>query len=276
MAKKNKSGNSKVVPILVLAAILGGGYYVYTNYVSSEKRLTQSDDTVFDVLVKPIPSEDETDGLESEDSEFSVDLEMNDQILDGQDIGTVEHSDEGTTAESAHKDQSKRTSSKASTATKSKNAYVDEYGNVIYTQPNGVAPIKYKTARMGRWGYSVKYPSFLSKQTHSSDGSTFEDNKKRKLATYATWNVLNESISDLYNKDFPGIKSVSYKKMLRKQNAYVKSGYTKDNRIFYLKESIIEKDGQEVVVTLIYYYPKSDSNQATKVVNEVFGTFPIL
>lgn len=253
MARKKTSGTNKVVPIVVLAAILGGGYYLYTSDNSSDSQLSMPGEGVSDELVQPVQNEVQAGDSMAIDSVALVDTIAVANAITDEAVGNASKNDSKATA---------------------KNAYVDEYGNVIYTQPNGVAPIKYKTAMMGRWGYSVKYPSFLTKPSHGSDGSSFEDGKGRKLATYATWNVFNESISELYRKEFPDVKTVTYKKLFRKEKTYVKSGYTKDNRIFYLKEAIFEKDEQEVVATLIYFYPKSDSKQADKVIKEIFGSFP--
>ena len=249
MARKKNTTN-KVVPVVVLAALLAGGYYWLTSDANDAGLSFPSESTSDTIMHKSLDSVEEENivGQDSILSELSKSEELNKKDSEGRAISPKHQS--------------------------AKNAYVDEYGNVIYTQPNGVSPIKYKSAMMGRWGYAVKYPAFLTKVNHSSDGSTFEDGKGCKLATYASWNVFNESITDLYRKDFPDVKSVTYKKLFKKQQTYVKSGYTKDNRIYYLKESIFEKDDQEIIATLIFYYPKSFSNQADKVVKEVFGTFP--
>lgn len=248
MAKRKKSSN-KIIPVVALAAIIVGGYY-----------WLKSDDSPIDGL--DIPGIFATDSTEVTDTsaDSTVDELLSiegDSVLADSILSSAPQNETNVTSEG-----------------KAKNAYVDEYGNVIYTQPNGVSPITYKTAKMGRWGYSIKYPTFMTKTNHSSDGSSFEDKRGLKLATYASWNVFNESITDLYHKDFPGTKSVTYKKLFKKQNTYVKSGYTKDNKIYYLKEAIIVKDEQEVVATLIFYYTKSYEKDADKVIKEVFAAFP--
>ena len=256
MARKKKSTN-KVVPILVLAAILGGGYYWLMNDSKGGFGLTLPGESSADSVSSSQPA------MLPEDATDTVGF-VADSVLQNQ------------TEPSTHSADENRAAIERKSA--GKNAYVDEYGNVIYTKPNGKDPITYKTYRQGRWGYGVKYPSFLTKESHaqSSDGGTFEDGKGRKLSTYASWNVFNESITDLYRKDFPGVKSVTYKKLFRREKCYVKSGYTNDNRIFYLKEAIYEKDDQEVVATLIFYYPKSFNKEADQVVKEIFTSFPIV
>ncbi len=269
MSKKKKSTN-KVLPLLVLAAILGGGYY----WLSNETAMTNDANESSDLRLpgegdSNAPSEATTD-WESEDNTKTSALQL-------QEDSVTEHQ-ENTNIPVNQTVGTKATTGVSGTTSAGKNAYVDEYGNVIYTKPNGKDPITYKIYKQGRWGYSVKYPSFLAKESHSqsSDGGTFEDGKGRKLATYASWNVFNETIAELYHKDFPEVKTVTYKKLFRKQKCYIKSGYTKDNRIFYLKEAIYTKDDQEVIATMIFYYPKSFNKEADKIVKEIFTSFPIL
>lgn len=251
MAKKKKSSN-KVVPVLVLAAVLAGGYF----WLTSDRASTG--------LILPGESSTETPSTQQDDYTLADTAQ---QVLDSIQADTlIQPASEA----SVPKEAETKASSKSST----KNAYVDEYGNVIYTTPNGVTPIKYKNNKMGRWGYSITYPSFLTKESNTSDGRSFTDGKGKKLTTYAAWNVFNESISDFYQKDFPEAKSVTYKKLFRKQKCYIKSGYTKNNQIFYMKEALFTKDDQEVVATLVFYYPKSYNQQAEKVINQIFPSFP--
>ena len=259
MAKKKKSESNKIVPVLLLAAILGGGYYLYTSNDSSSTALTMPGEAVFDVLVEPIVQDKQAEG----------------DSLQVQTSNTIDTLHGSELADSEVPQQPKQPENQTRPNAKTQNAYTDEYGNVIYTQPNGVSPIKYKTAKMGRWGYSIKYPAFLTNNNHNADGSTFSNGKGLTVSTYASWNVFNESISELYRKDLPDVKSVTYKKLLKKQNAYVKSGYTTDNKVFYLKEVIFERDGQEEIASLIFYYPKSYQKEADKIIKEIFDAFPL-
>ena len=268
MAKKTKS-TSKLGPVLVLAAVLGGGYYWLSTNTETNTNDKQSAKPNF-TYVSDIPRD--SDEEPEDDSWIQEEPEISDPTSNSLST-TSESSPSNNHASASHKEAgNKRTNAQH----KTKNAYVDEYGNVIYTKPNGKDPIRYTTFKQGRWGYVVSYPTFLTNERHAqnSDGGTFEDGKGRKLITYASWNVFNETISELYHKDFPEAESITYKKLFRQQKYYVKSGFTKDNRIFYLKEAIYEKDDQEVIATLVFYYPKSYKNEADKVVKEVFSSFP--
>lgn len=248
MARKKKSTN-KVVPVLVLAAILAGGYYWLTTDTSTfPERLDLN-------AITQSSADSITTGTQLTEEITPADS-VADSILITEEVKA-------------------KTEQQPATKATAKNAYVDEYGNVIYKQPNGKSPVKYKKASMGRWGYEVMYPDYLTKETNTGDGRTFENGSGFKLTTYATWNVFDESITDLYRKDLPEVKSVTYKKLFRKQKFYVKSGYTKSNQIFYQKEAILIKDGQEVVATLVFYYPQSYQKDADKVVGKIFGSFPI-
>ena len=253
MARKKKSTN-KVVPVLVLAAILVGGYYWLTTDTSA---LSERSD--LNALTQSSSDSTTVGNLSTEDAAL-----VDSTVHSGAD--TVSNT-ENVTAQPELQSTPKATA---------KNAYVDEYGNVIYKQPNGKSPVNYKKAIMGRWGYEIMYPDFLTKETNTGDGRTFVNASGFKLTTYAAWNVFDESITDLYRKDISDVKSVTYKKLFRKQKYYVKSGYTKTNQIFYLKEALIHKDGQEVIATLVFYYPQSYQQEADKVVSKIFGNFPIV
>ena len=272
MAKKKKSGNNKVLPVLVLSAILGGGYYLLTHDDTSDKKITNSNESLFDVVVNTITGNGKTDSNGSTDGGENADDTLNTNQTQATDTSNAAANSSETSGTNVSNNSHPTTKQPSATT---KYAYVDEYGNTIYTQPNGVAPITYKIAKMGRWGYSIKYPSFLTTIHHNSDGSTFEDGRGIKLMTYASWNVFNETITELYHKDIPELQSVTYKKLLRRQNAYVKSGYTKSNKVYYLKEVIFKRDGQEEVASLIFIFPKTYQKEADKIIKEVFSSFPL-
>ena len=136
--------------------------------------------------------------------------------------------------------------------------------------------IRYRNHTQSRWGYKFKCPTFLNQEKYSTnnDGGTFEDGKGMKLVTYGSWNIFNETIDDLYKKTPSDARSVTYKRLFKGTKSYVKSGYTKDNQIFYMKEAIIGKADEEKVVTLIFYYPSSYKNRVDKMIRELFANFP--
>lgn len=305
MAKKKNT--TTIFPFLfVVALAVGGGYYwgSRTNYESVSDVENDETGTI------ETSSVDEIDNEESQ-SEVNVDQESSPiENLENSDETTL-HSDVKSLDKTVGSHRTTHTASKSNTFDAKHDdsqepvkmnpipgAEIDEFGNIIYTdkQPskssqtttksrsntkqgkNQNTSIRYVTHYQGRWGYSYLCPTFLSKETRSQndDGNSFEDGKGMKLTTYGGWNSLNESLSDLYRKDFPGIKSVTYKSLLRNQHAYVKSGYTTDNKVFYLKESIIKRGGQEVIVTLYLTYPKNCKWQMNKIINDMFGRFPLI
>ena len=142
--------------------------------------------------------------------------------------------------------------------------------------PDPLLNVQYKNCIQGRWGYKFKCPTFLDQEKYSTnnDGGTFEDGKGMKLVTYGSWNIFNETIDDLYKKTPSDARSVTYKHLFKKSKSYVKSGYTKDNQIFYMKEAIIGNPDEEKVVTLIFYYPSSYKNRVDKMIKELFTNFP--
>ena len=142
--------------------------------------------------------------------------------------------------------------------------------------PDPLLNVQYKNCIQGRWGYKFKRPTFLDQEKYSTnnDGGTFEDGKGMKLVTYGSWNIFNETIEDFYQKTPSDARSVTYKHLFKKSKSYVKSGYTKDNQVFYMKEAIIGNPDEEKVVTLILYYPASYKNRVDKMIKELFTNFP--
>ena len=250
--RKKKSANNKWVTILALVAIIGGGYY----WLSSDSVPTDKEHNVNipDSALTHLTS----DLMDSKPSEQDQ-LDIRDDT-----INVAHNTDTDVALPTNHGG--------------AKNAYVDEYGNVIYTQPQKSEKIRYTVHSIGRWGYSVKYPLFFTKETYSqnSDGVTFEDGRGLKLVTYGSWNIFNETITELYKKGVLDAASVTYQRLFRKNRSFVKSGYMKDGKIFYLKKAIIGKDDAEVVVTLLFTYPKSYKQQGDAVIEGIFTSFPII
>ena len=250
--RKKKSTNNKWVTILALVAIIGGGYY----WLNTDTTPQSS------VLKEYQPDSPQTPQMA--DSEIP-DQKASDSVVIPKDTVKTDVKTVSDDTPKVHR-------------TDPKNAYVDDYGNVIYTQPQKTKNVRYTTHKVGRWGYAVKYPLSLNKESYSqnSDGATFENNRGLKLVTYGGWNIFNESLTELYKKDVPGAKSVTYDRLLRKQRAYVKSGYMNDGQVFYMKEAIIGKDDQEVVVSLLFTYPKAHKDEGDALIDGIFTSFPII
>ena len=316
MAKKNNSSNNVVPFLFVVALAVGGGYYLGTRSTStkheelvnehSENVQTYSEDAYENDLDATEPLLEEEQNMAAEVGEVASPVAENEQTMAESTQTTTQKktTTRKPVARTVTFDAKHDNSLEPVKKNQNEGTQTDEFGNIIYTgkQTSGSRSsasssnkgtntsrtnsqharrntvVRYVTHYQGRWGYSYICPSFLSKENRSQndDGHSFEDGKGMKLSTYGGWNSLNESLTDLYRKDYPGIQSVTYKRLLRSQHSYVKSGYTSDNKIFYLKETLVKKGQQEMILTLFLSYPKNCPWQMDKIINEVFGRFPII
>jgi len=119
-------------------------------------------------------------------------------------------------------------------------------------------PVRYKTYRQSRWLYAIEYPEYLDQQEDSenSDGCRFYNNQGIELITYGTWNIGEKSLKALYEEKLDGVAQVTYQKMFPQKKAFVKSGYTQDGKIFYLKQALLLLDGTEFIATAQITFPK--------------------
>ena len=255
MGRKKKSSNHRLIAIAAIAALAYGGYYWLNE--DTQSGTNKHIDTTAN---EQTPKETTPSAIDNKLANESV----------------IETDTDASNPEEENNLSNQKKTPVTPQPKDTKDAYVDNFGNVIYTHPEADQPLRYKSYRQTRWGYTVNYPSFLTKETYSqnNDGAIFEDGKGIKLTTYGIWNVLGESIQNLYDRSVPDVRSVTYHKLFRKQKSYVKSGFTKDNRIYYIKEAIIEKDGDELIVTLMFTYPKWYKKQADKVIRDIFVSFP--
>lgn len=231
---KKRNNSRYVVGGILLVGLLGSAYWLGRYHADHPKSSS---------FVSPL-----TSVLENSDNQEETDREVQEQLLEEQRVET--------------QDKEEKLSSEQVTSSD--------------RTPNPLTSIKYHVYSQGRWGYKFRCPTFLSPKESStnSDGNVFESKDGVKLLTYGGWNVLGESIGDLYRKNLSDVQQVTYKRLFEKQKSYVKSGYTKDGRVFYMKEAIIGKSDEEIIVTLILYYPKVYNHQIDSVIQAIFPSFP--
>lgn len=136
--------------------------------------------------------------------------------------------------------------------------------------------VRYKTYRQSRWLYAIEYPEWLDQQegSENSDGCRFYNNQGVELITYGTWNIGEKSLKALYEEKLDGVAQVTYQKMFPQKKAFVKSGYTQDGKIFYLKQALLLLDGTEFIATAQITFPKDFD--ADQIIQRIFNPFPLI
>ncbi len=121
-----------------------------------------------------------------------------------------------------------------------------------------------------RFGFSVKYPTNLDKQTESDngEGKEFKSSDGFKMLVYGSNNVsvLNQSLDELYQKELISHKDVTYK--VKKRDWFVVSGYDGEN-IFYVKKYV----GSGSTNTLNLVYPSNLRDKYYDVINVISKSF---
>ena len=248
MRKKKKSTNLLIA--IVIVAIVGGEYYWLNSEDNDEFIISDDSIGLAEAQLDSTVSKEEKQPTKKEEQKTPV-------VID-------------TTTHVPQTSEVKPVKTKPSPSSKKLPA--------VPARKDPFSATQYKTYNLDLWNYTIKYPTFLSQATYAqnSDGATFENGKGFVLTTYGGWNVFNETITDLYKKNMSDVRKVTYKRLFKKKKIYVKSGYLKDNRIFYMREAIIGKPDAEKIVTLVMYYNKKDKKKADKVIRDVFSKFPVL
>ena len=120
-----------------------------------------------------------------------------------------------------------------------------------------------------RFDFHITYPSFLiaGDEPLNGDGRVFysTDNSIILRATGIN-NVFDESIEDKYYEN--DIASVTYSRL--KDNWFVISDYTSDNRIFYQKTVLYNN----AFVTATLIFPVEYKNEFDPIIKRISTTFP--
>ena len=136
---------------------------------------------------------------------------------------------------------------------------------------------KYNICPISLYGYSIKYPKTLTEIEYADNNAgCIMHNKDNSVTvtTFANWNVLEKSIEDLYKEKYYDGSKVTYKRLFKNRNYYIKSGYAEDGRMYYLKECIVMREGSETVIFGMIEYPKNKKKEFDAIINDIFTEFP--
>lgn len=121
-------------------------------------------------------------------------------------------------------------------------------------------------------GYKIDYPTFMKPKSTSSvngDGCSFYWDMRNYLTSYASWNALEESISDIFKTEVENTSgTIVYK--VQKSNWFVISGKTSDGLIFYQK-TVLQNDA---IMTGILYHEEIYKEEFKPVIDHIFKKFP--
>ncbi|MCS6885472.1 MAG: hypothetical protein RMM17_02400 [Acidobacteriota bacterium] len=128
----------------------------------------------------------------------------------------------------------------------------------------------YRIYYNNRFGYSIEYPANLlipQGESDNGDGQTFlSPDGKSKAIVYAGYDVLGESLTQLYNRDLKSRKGVTYK--LLRQNFFVISGI-EDDQVFYRK-TFCKKN---IIYTFEISYPAAEKPTYDAVTTKMSKSF---
>lgn len=132
--------------------------------------------------------------------------------------------------------------------------------------------ISYDSYTNPRFGFSIMYPTFLTPQPESEngDGRVFSNGKNEEMRVYASHNVLDQSIEDLYQACQNNLdETVTYSD--QKDNWFVVSGTNSENNCFYRKTLLTDN----VEYTFTMTYPIDKKQQFDDIVKKVAESFNV-
>jgi len=139
------------------------------------------------------------------------------------------------------------------------------------TKPE-TSSISYDSYTNPRFGFSIMYPTFLSPQPESEngDGRVFSNGKNEEMSVFASNNVLDQSIEDLYQA-CQNINEGTITYSTQKDNWFVVSGTNLENNYFYRKTILTD----DVEYTVTMSYPKDKKQQYDEIVEKVAESFKV-
>ena len=132
--------------------------------------------------------------------------------------------------------------------------------------------ITYDVYTNSRFGFSIMYPTFLSPQPEpeNGDGRVFSNGKDEEMSVYASYNVLDQSIEELYQECQSNVDgTVTYAD--QKDNWFLVSGTNEEGTILYRKTILTDDIEYTVSVT----YPKDKKQQYDEIVEKVAESFKV-
>lgn len=235
--KSSSSGATWVAGSIIFAALCGTGCYLYEKWDTSEEVVATSHE---DTGAQP-----QQETLQEETKEKPVALHP----------ATKQETEKKAAVQQSPE-----------TATKPK----QQKGTSKFAAPS------YKKYHQGRWDYTVVYPSFLTQkiQSENSDGCHFADYEGTEFITYGSWNIEEATIRDLFRAKLDDNLKVTYKRLYKEENYFIKFGYTKDGRMFYMKQVIADKlEGAPVITGILYFRPEFKEGSEA-VIKKMFDKFP--
>lgn len=131
--------------------------------------------------------------------------------------------------------------------------------------------ISYDTYINPRFGFSILYPTILSPQPEpeNGDGRVFSNGKDEEMSVYASHNVFDSSIEELYKTcldGFEGVVSTS----IQKDNWFEVSGSNAGHNLY--KKTILHDD---VEYTVYVTYPKDKEQTYKEIIEKITESFKV-
>lgn len=119
-----------------------------------------------------------------------------------------------------------------------------------------LASSEYAKYRNSRFDFSFKYPDCFERgeEPLNGDGCGFSMKYGISFSVWGIYNINDKTIQEYYKND-PDLPAATYH--VQKENWFVMSGNTKDNKIFYKKVVLMQGDTEEgTYVTFYLLFPK--------------------
>ena len=271
--KGGSSGGRWGIYTLLLAALCGGGYYCYNNGLpfdiqqlkwNASEQVAATTQTETDDLI-----DDQTEEVETVDQEEQESTEVQTAAKQEQKHQSAVQPAKKVVRQPAAKQEQKHQSAVQPTKKVVKQPAAKH-------EPSKFIAPSYNKYHQGRWGYTVVYPSFLTQEIVSAnnDGCHFADYEGTEFISYGSWNVGEATIKELYRKKLDSNLKVTYKQLYKEEKYFIKFGYTKDGRMFYMKQVIADRLKEAPVVTGILYFRPDSKKGSEEVIKKIFDRFP--
>lgn len=131
--------------------------------------------------------------------------------------------------------------------------------------------LNYENYSNFKYGFSLKYPSFLANQTlfTNGDGAIFKNGDSTiTLIAWGENNIFDQTPRIAYENELKLSKNITHKYI--SDNYYIIQGI--DENKFYYKHSIV---GPASINSFLIKYPKSMSKKIHPIINEITNSFKV-